>query len=595
MKKCLSVFVLLACFACDDGDSDDGGIIVAPVGGMGEGGQGGVGEGGQGGAGEGGQGGVGQGGQGGAGEGGQGGGGEGGQGGQGGAGEGGMGGEGGEGGEGGGCTPMCDGLTCGPDSCGGECGPGCGDAQVCADGACIAGECPDGTFECGGNCANLLTDANNCGSCGKSCADEWPQEWTDGGFTYAGANIEAICAQAECSFMCAESETGPNQLIEDANNCGACGNVCDSGAVNSLQDACVGAQCFCVLTTNGQEGVLGNACGDRCSLNGVNCGDGCCPEIAAGQTAIPPNDDYLQHSFRLDLDRPRGVEIIPGDDCNNMPMQLVRYNDDGFVQGIAQGRCELLRHPVLAAGHYGVIAGADRQANNSFRLSSAALAPDFDAPATSAPRTATANAVGITFRVAEAGVYRVNFAEFEGGGNCDGAGGVYLLDASGQVIEVLEEENDCSFDLSGRWEGQLAAGIYAVHARLQTLRGPHVVRVDRVDVEPEPDVNPGDGIGAAGTYDFGGFGAGGNEVIELTFAAGGRYTLDTRGPGSNGCPGDTLLEVRLNGQTTTSDDDGGLDRCSQVTQQFDAGVTYEAVVSGYDGIAIGAFSLVVSQ
>ena len=581
MKTCLSVLVMMACFACNGGDGDgDGGVIRFDGGGVGEGGQGGAGEGGQGGAGEGGQGGAGEGGQGGAGEGGQ----------------GGMGGM-GEGGEGGGCVPMCDGRTCGPDSCGGQCGPGCGDAQVCADGACVAGECPGGTFECGGNCANLLTDPENCGSCGKSCADEWPQQWTDEGFTYEGANIEAVCAQAECTFMCADAETGPQDLIEDDNNCGACGNVCDSGAVNSVQEACVEAQCFCVLTPNGEDGILGSACGDRCTVTGANCGEGCCPAVANGRTAVPANNEQLQLSYRLDLERAQGVQIVPGDDCDNLNIQLVRYFDNGLVGGISQGRCELIQHPVLEAGHYGVIVQPDDRANNSFTFSSAPLQAEFDAPGVSAAHGASGNSVGITFRVVEAGGYRVTFGEAENGGNCDGPGGVYLLNAAGEVAQVLRQVEDCVFDLSGSWEGELAAGNYAVYAATQRLTGPHVVRVDSIDIEPEPDVNPGDGINGPGTYPFPAFGQRGSATLEMTFANGGRFTLTTAGPGGQGCPGDTLLAVRQGQNLVVDNDDaaGVPGNCSRLSFDAEAGVTYQAVVSGYDGGAIGAGTLVVTR
>ena len=397
--------------------------------------------------------------------------------------------------------------------------------------------------------------------------------------------------------MCAESETGPQDLIEDAENCGACGNVCDSGAVNSLQEACVEAQCYCVLTANGEDGILGTACGDRCSLGGINCGDGCCPELAAGETAIPPNGEQFQHSFRVDLARPRGVEIAVGDDCDDMLVQLVRYRDDGLVLGVAQGTCESLRHPILAAGNYGVIARPDRQANNSIRFSSAALAADFDAPGASEPRDATANAVGISFRVVAAGGYRIVFNEVENTGNCDGAGGVYLLDATGEVAQVLGEENDCSFDLSGTWEGELAVGTYAVYASTRRLTGRHAVRVDSIEVEPEPDVNPGDGIVGPGTFEFPAFGQQGSATLEMTFPAARRYTLTTAGPGGDGCSGDTLLAVRRGAQVIEENDDfpNVPGNCSRLSFDAEAGVTYEAVVSGYNGGAVGAGTLIVTR
>lgn len=44
-----------------------------------------------------------------------------------------------------GCTPDCSGRECGPDGCGGECSPGCAEGAVCGgDGACVGAGDPDG-------------------------------------------------------------------------------------------------------------------------------------------------------------------------------------------------------------------------------------------------------------------------------------------------------------------------------------------------------------------------------------------------------------------------------------------------------------------
>jgi hypothetical protein len=47
----------------------------------------------------------------------------------------------------------------------------CPAGQACSGGACRpTGGCPAGTVACAGVCANLATDARNCGACGSGCA-----------------------------------------------------------------------------------------------------------------------------------------------------------------------------------------------------------------------------------------------------------------------------------------------------------------------------------------------------------------------------------------------------------------------------------------
>jgi len=71
------------------------------------------------------------------------------------------------------CTAQCAGKTCGPDGCGGVCGPGCNASQVCYNGNCVAGNCL-ASSDCGFcqdcvsfYCANVSTDPkNNCDTSG---------------------------------------------------------------------------------------------------------------------------------------------------------------------------------------------------------------------------------------------------------------------------------------------------------------------------------------------------------------------------------------------------------------------------------------------
>jgi len=79
------------------------------------------------------------------------------------------------------------------------------------DGGVASLSCCDGAKLCGGTCANLQTDANNCGSCGKHCSASE--------VCSAGACAPCPASRAQCKDQCAD-------LGSDPFNCGACGNAC---------------------------------------------------------------------------------------------------------------------------------------------------------------------------------------------------------------------------------------------------------------------------------------------------------------------------------------------------------------------------------
>ncbi len=79
------------------------------------------------------------------------------------------------------------------------------------DGGVASLSCCDGAKACGSTCANLQTDANNCGSCGKHCSASEACS--------AGACAPCPASRAQCKDQCAD-------LGSDPFNCGACGNAC---------------------------------------------------------------------------------------------------------------------------------------------------------------------------------------------------------------------------------------------------------------------------------------------------------------------------------------------------------------------------------
>lgn len=142
--------------------------------------------------------------------------------------------------------------------------------------------CAQGGQACNGICELTVTDNNNCGACGKVC--------NDGTFANASATP---CANSTCSMgACNQGYADCNHntadgcevnLNNDANNCGACGNVCmTQGANTSGTPSCQSSICVnsCALHYGDCDGNPANGCETNLSSDANNCG-GCgnvCPE-----------------------------------------------------------------------------------------------------------------------------------------------------------------------------------------------------------------------------------------------------------------------------------------------------------------------------
>jgi hypothetical protein len=136
---------------------------------------------------------------------------------------------------------------------------GCVDATI---------SCPSGESECAGTngppyCAPLMSDSNNCGTCGNWCnfdqsCREGNCECTDTKLTYCGYGVSGIYY-------------GCTDLTSDPANCGGCGVQCSSGI-------CINGVCCPV------EQVCNGVCcpvGEQCA--------GCDPgEICANGLCCPP-------------------------------------------------------------------------------------------------------------------------------------------------------------------------------------------------------------------------------------------------------------------------------------------------------------------
>jgi len=129
------------------------------------------------------------------------------------------------------CSDFCDpftGFCACPSgtvvcSASGQCVPACDPPFVFNPDTCKC-ECPPPTVACGTTCANLSTDANNCGACGHSCNAP----------NTVSACVNGTCQVVSCNPGFANCDGNASNgcetnILFDTRNCGGCGQTCFSG------------------------------------------------------------------------------------------------------------------------------------------------------------------------------------------------------------------------------------------------------------------------------------------------------------------------------------------------------------------------------
>ncbi len=183
------------------------------------------------------------------------------------------------------CGGLCRDLTSSHANCG-ACGNACASNAVCSNGTCVAVDCtcvptcPSGLTWCGA-CVNTETDELNCGACGAVCA---PGQVCSNGVCAqcvddAGCPSGSVCTNGVCVNPC----PGVN-LMTDPQNCGSCGTVCPS--VNSTP-ICTNGTCGHGTCNAGFADCNPNqpGCETNITNDNANCG-GCGIVCGAGATCV---------------------------------------------------------------------------------------------------------------------------------------------------------------------------------------------------------------------------------------------------------------------------------------------------------------------
>jgi hypothetical protein len=189
------------------------------------------------------------------------------------------------------CNGTCrDVMSNDVNNCG-ACGKQCAQGESCLTGIC----CAPGLINCGGACVDPLTNPDNCGGCGGA-----------GGDVCSGTN--PVCSGGDCAASCAVGlELCGNACVElsnDPNHCGDCTTVCGAGQVCNNSDCvsmCDPGETSCNGACVDLDAPIGdvNHCGTcttQCSV-GQECVSGVCQtdcgigEILCGNTCIKPAED----------------------------------------------------------------------------------------------------------------------------------------------------------------------------------------------------------------------------------------------------------------------------------------------------------------
>ncbi|HMR80572.1 MAG TPA: hypothetical protein PKD61_35930, partial [Polyangiaceae bacterium] len=157
------------------------------------------------------------------------------------------------------------------------------------------GGCSATELQCAGACVDAATDANNCGACGSVCAS-------------GAVCVKGTCACPDTQTLCGGACADTNA---DASNCGDCGQTCLSGGLCLAgKCACPDAQMECGGACVDAERDVANcgSCGNACATN-LTCIEGTCGPWAE-QVALSETGDACAR-FKDDTVRCWKIGVAP--------------------------------------------------------------------------------------------------------------------------------------------------------------------------------------------------------------------------------------------------------------------------------------------
>lgn|GEM_PF-4536499 len=182
------------------------------------------------------------------------------------------------------CNGVITDIMTDPDNCG-SCG------VACDSGSCVAGRCTDESgrmgrcgplqIQCDGTCTHIMTDEENCGVCGNVCLPPFseccdgqciqpcdPGETCIEGGCHNTSSDSLYCGEGweRCDYPSVCCGGACRNFNDDEQNCGECGEVCDSDYT------CCNGNC---VDVSGSSFNCGE-CGHRCPVDELCCDGVCC-------------------------------------------------------------------------------------------------------------------------------------------------------------------------------------------------------------------------------------------------------------------------------------------------------------------------------
>ena len=234
----------------------------------------------------------------------------------------------------------------------------CGSGEVCVNGSCVTNSCPDTTLTLcstpsGNQCINVKSNlADNCGSCGYTCANHsigvaTSNTCLNGVCQYSCPNTHENCGgNTERTVQCISYES----MQSDNYHCGSCDKVCGS-AESCIDGACVTIGCsdgntLCTEITSGGDttNVCRNLngdptncgyCGYTCSSqtgwvsSGASCSRGDCIATSCSTGYCVSNGKCVNGRTS---NTACGTSGTTCENCSSISNALTTYCDNGFCK-----------------------------------------------------------------------------------------------------------------------------------------------------------------------------------------------------------------------------------------------------------------------